>query len=249
MRRVLPATRSAVAVSSRDRARSSASSRPRWCSSCYYAIGGTGDAPIGTVAIAMVGVHCLIGIGEGVITGGHRRRGDGHPARPRLRRPPPAPRADVGLSPAPVRRRRRESGMTRPPLDLDVRRGRPGRRPGPGVLRQPAGQLVARRAGARRHRPGVRGAGRRTTPWPTARSPTTRSPACRRRAAVDRPRRDRRRGAVFRGRRRGAGRGRALRRSREPAPPTPRPALSGRVHDHRRGRTGTPDRPVTRTPW
>jgi cobalt/nickel transport system permease protein len=35
----------------------------------YYAIGGTGDAPIGTVAIAMVGVHVLVGIGEAVITG------------------------------------------------------------------------------------------------------------------------------------------------------------------------------------
>jgi cobalt/nickel transport system permease protein len=33
-----------------------------------YAIGGTGSAPIGTVAAAMIGVHLLIGIGEGVIT-------------------------------------------------------------------------------------------------------------------------------------------------------------------------------------
>ena len=35
----------------------------------YYAVGGAGDAAVGTVAIAMVGVHALIGIGEGVITG------------------------------------------------------------------------------------------------------------------------------------------------------------------------------------
>jgi cobalt/nickel transport system permease protein len=34
-----------------------------------YAIGGTGGAPASTVAAAMVGVHALIGIGEGVITG------------------------------------------------------------------------------------------------------------------------------------------------------------------------------------
>jgi cobalt/nickel transport system permease protein len=33
-----------------------------------YAIGGTGGASIGTVAAAMVGVHTLIGIGEGIIT-------------------------------------------------------------------------------------------------------------------------------------------------------------------------------------
>ena len=34
-----------------------------------YALGGTGGAPVSTVAAAMVGVHVLIGIGEGVITG------------------------------------------------------------------------------------------------------------------------------------------------------------------------------------
>jgi cobalt/nickel transport system permease protein len=34
-----------------------------------YALGGTGDAPIGTVLAAMAGVHTLIGVGEGVITG------------------------------------------------------------------------------------------------------------------------------------------------------------------------------------
>ena len=33
-----------------------------------YAIGGTTDVPIGTVAAAMIGVHLLIGIGEALIT-------------------------------------------------------------------------------------------------------------------------------------------------------------------------------------
>lgn len=33
-----------------------------------YAIGGTGDAPMSTVLTAMLGVHFLIGIGEGLIT-------------------------------------------------------------------------------------------------------------------------------------------------------------------------------------
>ncbi|HEX9123876.1 MAG TPA: energy-coupling factor ABC transporter permease [Actinomycetota bacterium] len=33
-----------------------------------YALGGTGNAPISTVTAAMLGVHVLIGIGEGIIT-------------------------------------------------------------------------------------------------------------------------------------------------------------------------------------
>jgi cobalt/nickel transport system permease protein len=33
-----------------------------------YAIGGNGAASVGTVAAAMLGVHVLIGIGEGIIT-------------------------------------------------------------------------------------------------------------------------------------------------------------------------------------
>ena len=33
-----------------------------------YAIGGAGGASLGTVAVSMVAVHCLIGIGEGLIT-------------------------------------------------------------------------------------------------------------------------------------------------------------------------------------
>jgi cobalt/nickel transport system permease protein len=35
----------------------------------FYAIGGTADISLGAVASAMIGVHLLIGIGEGVITG------------------------------------------------------------------------------------------------------------------------------------------------------------------------------------
>ena len=35
----------------------------------YYAIGGAGDAPVTTVAAAMVGTHALVGIGEAVMTG------------------------------------------------------------------------------------------------------------------------------------------------------------------------------------
>lgn len=33
-----------------------------------YSIGGAGGASLGTVAVSMIGVHCLIGIGEGLIT-------------------------------------------------------------------------------------------------------------------------------------------------------------------------------------
>jgi cobalt/nickel transport system permease protein len=33
-----------------------------------YAIGGAGGASVGTVLAAMMGVHTLIGIGEGIIT-------------------------------------------------------------------------------------------------------------------------------------------------------------------------------------
>ncbi len=33
-----------------------------------YAVGGTADIPLGTLATAMLGVHLLIGIGEGLIT-------------------------------------------------------------------------------------------------------------------------------------------------------------------------------------
>jgi cobalt/nickel transport system permease protein len=33
-----------------------------------YAIGGASESSLGTVAVSMIGVHCLIGIGEGIIT-------------------------------------------------------------------------------------------------------------------------------------------------------------------------------------
>lgn len=68
LRRILPATRAAA---------TGAAAVSAWCGVMasasvfvlYYAIGGGGDAPIGTVALAMLGVHALVGIGEGVITG------------------------------------------------------------------------------------------------------------------------------------------------------------------------------------
>lgn len=34
----------------------------------FFAVGGTADVPVGTVAVAMLSVHTLIGIGEAVIT-------------------------------------------------------------------------------------------------------------------------------------------------------------------------------------
>jgi cobalt/nickel transport system permease protein len=68
LRKLLPATKGAVTA---------ASALAAWCgvvlASCvfvlFYAVGGTGDAPVGTVAVAMIGVHMLVGIGEAVITG------------------------------------------------------------------------------------------------------------------------------------------------------------------------------------
>ena len=68
IRKILPATKGAVTA---------AAAIAAWCgvvlASCvfvlYYAVGGTGDAAIGTVAIAMIAVHVLVGIGEAVITG------------------------------------------------------------------------------------------------------------------------------------------------------------------------------------
>ena len=67
LRRVLPATRSSVVVS----AGIAAGISVVLAASAFvleYAIGGTGGAPVGTVFAAMVGVHTLIGIGEGIIT-------------------------------------------------------------------------------------------------------------------------------------------------------------------------------------
>jgi cobalt/nickel transport system permease protein len=67
LRRVLPATKAAVAGS----AGVAAGISVVLASIAFvveYAIGGTGGASVGTVVAAMVGVHTLIGIGEGVIT-------------------------------------------------------------------------------------------------------------------------------------------------------------------------------------
>jgi cobalt/nickel transport system permease protein len=67
LRRVLPATKPSVVVS----AGIAAGVSVVLAASAFvveYAIGGTGGVPIGTVLAAMVGVHTLIGIGEGVIT-------------------------------------------------------------------------------------------------------------------------------------------------------------------------------------
>jgi cobalt/nickel transport system permease protein len=67
LRRALPATKSSVAVASGIAAGISVV----LAASAFvveYAAGGAGGAPVGTVLAAMVGVHSLIGIGEGIIT-------------------------------------------------------------------------------------------------------------------------------------------------------------------------------------
>jgi cobalt/nickel transport system permease protein len=67
LRRVLPASRSAVAGA----AGVAAGISVVLASVAFvveYAIGGSGGAPVGTVVAAMVGVHTLIGVGEGIIT-------------------------------------------------------------------------------------------------------------------------------------------------------------------------------------
>ena len=67
LRRVLPATRTSVVAASGIAAGVSVV----LAASAFvveYALGGTGGAPVSTVLAAMVGVHTLIGIGEGVIT-------------------------------------------------------------------------------------------------------------------------------------------------------------------------------------
>jgi cobalt/nickel transport system permease protein len=67
LRRVLPATRTSVVAASGIAAGVSVVLAAT-AFVVEYAIGGTGGAPVGTVLAAMVGVHTLIGIGEGVIT-------------------------------------------------------------------------------------------------------------------------------------------------------------------------------------
>jgi cobalt/nickel transport system permease protein len=67
LRALLPRTRTAVVVASGI----AATLAPVMASVMFtieYAIGGNGATSIGTVATAMIGVHMLIGIGEGVIT-------------------------------------------------------------------------------------------------------------------------------------------------------------------------------------
>ena len=67
LRRALPATKTSVVVASGIAAGLSVV----LAASAFvveYALGGNGGAPVGTVLAAMVGVHTLIGIGEGVIT-------------------------------------------------------------------------------------------------------------------------------------------------------------------------------------
>jgi cobalt/nickel transport system permease protein len=67
LRRVLPPTKPSVVVS----AGIAAGVSVVLAASAFvveYAMGGTGGVPIGTVLAAMVGVHTLIGIGEGIIT-------------------------------------------------------------------------------------------------------------------------------------------------------------------------------------
>jgi cobalt/nickel transport system permease protein len=67
LRRLLPATKASVTVA----AGVAAGISVVLAASAFvveYAIGGTGGASVGTVLAAMVGVHTLIGIGEGIIT-------------------------------------------------------------------------------------------------------------------------------------------------------------------------------------
>jgi cobalt/nickel transport system permease protein len=67
LRRALPSTRTSVVATSGIAAGVSVV----LAASAFvleYAIGGTGGAPVGSVLAAMVGVHTLIGIGEGIIT-------------------------------------------------------------------------------------------------------------------------------------------------------------------------------------
>ena len=67
LRRVLPATRTGVVVASGIAAGVSVP-LAALAFVVEYALGGNGGAAVGTVLAAMVGVHTLIGIGEGIIT-------------------------------------------------------------------------------------------------------------------------------------------------------------------------------------
>ena len=68
LRQLLPKTHSGVVVAAAIAAGASVV-LSSMAFTFEYAIGGVGNASITTVLGAMVGVHTLIGIGEGVITG------------------------------------------------------------------------------------------------------------------------------------------------------------------------------------
>lgn len=67
LRQVLPARPSSVALASGVAAGVSVV-LSSLAFSLEYAVGGAGTAPAGTVTVSMVGVHVLVGMGEGVIT-------------------------------------------------------------------------------------------------------------------------------------------------------------------------------------
>jgi cobalamin biosynthesis protein CbiM len=67
LRRVLPATRTGVAAAA-GIAAGVGVVLSSIAFTLQYAVGGTGGAEPGTVGVSMVGIHALIGIGEGVIT-------------------------------------------------------------------------------------------------------------------------------------------------------------------------------------
>jgi cobalt/nickel transport system permease protein len=67
LRKVLPATATSVTITSGVAAGLSVAIAALGFVA-EYAIGGTGSIPVATVATAMVGVHLLIGVGEGIIT-------------------------------------------------------------------------------------------------------------------------------------------------------------------------------------
>jgi cobalt/nickel transport system permease protein len=67
LRRILPDTRSSVVAASGIAAGLSVV-LASLVFTLEYALGGTADVSLGRVAAAMVGVHALIGIGEGIIT-------------------------------------------------------------------------------------------------------------------------------------------------------------------------------------
>ena len=170
LRSILPPSRRGVTVSAAVAA---------WCGVIasalvfvlYYAIGGTGGASIRTVMSAMVGVHALVGIGEGAPDRRDRGSGAGRSPGPRLRRPRPHTRPGAqgpgdgwGASDGP------------PPDHRRLCRDRPAGRHHARLVREPLRQLPAGRAGAGLDRHGIRqdghgpragrrAAGRLRRPW------------------------------------------------------------------------------------